>query len=163
MVTISKWDRKVNPLVEIEVGRKVFVYGTLKKGQANHNLLLTKRTPPRSYLLSDNAITIEEYLLLDNGWFPYMVPPNFIKPERINLIRPVKGELYWFKHIDILNALDHLEGEGHLFHRHEILVQDPEKKETHQCWAYLYHEDAFRFPLAAINEAGQFEWTPTRG
>jgi gamma-glutamylcyclotransferase (GGCT)/AIG2-like uncharacterized protein YtfP len=79
---------------------KVFVYGTLKRGHGNHGLLNGSR-------FVGAAVLFGEFVLLDSG-FPVCVE----QPHGA----PVAGEVY---EIDgaTLQRLDHLEGEGSMYHR----------------------------------------------
>lgn len=86
--------------------KRVFVYGTLMRGQANH----------KSYLLESEYIgdgEISGYALYDVGCFPGIVVETDDK---------VKGEVY-FVDEETLNKLDLLEGEGSLYHRRLVEIR----------------------------------------
>jgi len=83
----------------------VFVYGTLKRGFGNHNLL------KRSSFLGA-AKTKEKYLMTCNS-IPYLSDET--------KIAPVSGELYLVKEVT-LKALDFLEGHPTFYQRKLITV-----------------------------------------
>ena len=93
---------------------RIFVYGTLRRGGSNHHLLAgidperTLRTPPL-------------FTLLDLGTYPGMLGSG---------TTAVLGEVY---RVDaaILRALDHLEEEGHRYHRRAIPLVDGSHAEAY--------------------------------
>lgn len=98
----------------------IFTYGTLMKGQSNHN-----------HYLSDNQFvsngTIEGFEMYDLGWYPGIVPGN----------GTVYGEVYAVSD-DELRAIDRLEGEGSLYIKTDVnVVLDSGK--TIVAGAYVYN------------------------
>lgn len=80
--------------------KRVFVYGTLMRGQANHKYYLSE-----SEYIGEGEIS--GYSLYDVGCFPGIV----VEPDE-----KVKGEVY-FVDEETLIKLDLLEGEGSLYNR----------------------------------------------
>ncbi len=77
---------------------RLFVYGTLKRGQSHHHLLSGQHC-------LGIAITLPEYQLLDLGWYPGLAAVRGTsKPGRT-----IRGEL-WEVSAGCLEALDQYEG-----------------------------------------------------
>lgn len=107
-----------NPFSQVHA---VFVYGTLKAGYPNHDLL----TGGSSYL--GTAITKEpKWAMISFRGFPAVIPgkENFIM-----------GELYLCDTMT-LDELDVLEGNGSLYERREIEVTLTEDDTTWTAWVY---------------------------
>lgn len=91
----------------------VFVYGSLKRGYYNHDVLEdSKYWGP--------AITCEKYLLYD-GMFPYMVNPR--GTNLVDKSHRVLGEMYRVGSLKILDNLDALEGVPHHYKRETIHIE----------------------------------------
>ncbi len=88
---------------------KVFVYGTLMRGEYNHSLLLGAE-------FIREAQTKSEFALFDLGHFPGMVPGGKM---------PVKGEIYKIDD-SILKRLDRLEGHPDFYKRTTMSIDDVE-------------------------------------
>lgn len=95
---------------------RVFVYGTLKRGQSNHRVLLDNGA---SFLY--NAITSNSYLFAaaPGNIYPAIAEARItnLSPGRVS----VKGEVYdcnW----KVMDALDKLEGVPELYYRKQIWV-----------------------------------------
>ena len=101
---------------------KVFVYGTLKKGFCNHELL-----KEAEYL--GKAITKEAYpLIAPKVWYPYLIDAPGEGEQ-------VKGELYEVD-LSTLKQLDRLEEYPRYYTRKTIDVIDEEGK-SHKALAYF--------------------------
>src|SRR5262245_31317708 len=87
---------------------RVFVYGTLKRGQRNHHYL-------HGQVFLGEAATLPHYRLLDSG--PY---PCLVKDPLRGLA--VQGEV-WEVDDDVLPRLDRLEEVPDLYHRGEVVLQ----------------------------------------
>jgi gamma-glutamylcyclotransferase (GGCT)/AIG2-like uncharacterized protein YtfP len=89
----------------------IFVYGTLKKGDQNHELLDSSR-----FLCTTQ--TTESYVMLDFGAFP-----GVLKPENISQmpVSTIKGEVYEISK-NTLEKLDIYEGEWYF--REEIMLEN---------------------------------------
>jgi gamma-glutamylaminecyclotransferase len=85
---------------------RIFVYGTLMRGEVNHHLL------DRARFLED-ARTRESFELHDFGAFPVLVRGG---------TRKVSGELYAVDD-GTLSELDRLEGHPHFYRRSEIELE----------------------------------------
>jgi gamma-glutamylcyclotransferase (GGCT)/AIG2-like uncharacterized protein YtfP len=99
-------------------GQPVFVYGTLKRGMANHCWL------QRECFLAEAALP--GACLYDLGPFPMAVLAPHPSPQMV-----VHGELFTVQ-ASTLEALDRLEGAPRLYERHwlELCSGDP-------AWVYL--------------------------
>jgi gamma-glutamylcyclotransferase (GGCT)/AIG2-like uncharacterized protein YtfP len=121
---------------------KVFVYGTLQRGQRNNWLLKGQRCLGR-------AVTVEKFTLTDMG-FPFM--------RREPALAPVVGELF-----DIgddtacLAGLDRLESEGRMYDRVTGLVEC--NGERHVA---SYYVQCASHPVwggeVPVNAEGLLEW-----
>ena len=84
-----------------------FVYGTLKKGYSNNELLKTSQ-------FLGKAITLENYKLYTCGF-----PMALYSPDDL----PVLGELYRVESENVIKNLDRLEGNGIFYSRKQIKVK----------------------------------------
>lgn len=101
---------------------RIFIYGTLKKGQYFHNQYLSG---DKSNFLG-NATTSNEYQLYIDGM------PHLIREKTDT---PCKGELYEIND-DVLKSLDDLESHPIVYKRELIDVYD-EKGQRVLAWGYL--------------------------
>jgi gamma-glutamylaminecyclotransferase len=108
----------------------VFVYGTLKRGFANHAFLAGQR-------FEGVARTLPHYRLYDNGAHPCMV-------EAGQQGEAVAGEL-WRVDDKTLARLDEFEGVPYPFARRQIQVADI----SIPVFAYLYQGD-----VAGMSDSG---------
>jgi gamma-glutamylcyclotransferase (GGCT)/AIG2-like uncharacterized protein YtfP len=99
--------------------RRVFVYGTLKRGYGNYQRLLT-----RSRFVA-TGITIGRFDMLNSG-FPVLRP----SPTGY----PVSGEVFEVDDATVA-SLDHLEGEGRMYHRRRTVIRTGAGLMT--CEAYI--------------------------
>ena len=100
--------------------RKVFVYGTLMSGEANHGYLENSRCLGRA--------AIDGYDMYNVGWYPAIVPGDGF----------IIGELYQVP-VDDIPSIDRLEGEGYLYaKRCERVILDG--KATF-AFVYIYLRD----------------------
>jgi len=103
----------------------VFVYGTLKRGFGNNDLLKTSE-------FVGIAETESKYLLLESG-IPFLVDdPCHSKSCK------VKGEVYLTDN-EVLNDLDSLEGHPTFYERKPIWITINNK--TKYMWTYFYVVD----------------------
>lgn len=101
----------------------LFVYGSLKKGGSNHDLIDQQlENRDAEYIQPASVCGFELY---DKGTFPVAVPGN----------GELEGEIYRIPHKFLIGKLDHLEGFPHRFNRKQILIDD------FNCWIY-YQESA---------------------
>lgn len=117
----ESYENEIKAINEYFSKRKVFVYGTLMRGEGNHDYL------NNSTCLS--KATAEGYDMYDVGWYPAIIPGD-------NLII---GELYQVPKDDMA-SIDMLEGEGHLYFKKCEIVTDSEGKTTF-AFIYLYLGD----------------------
>ena len=105
----------------------IFVYGSLRKGMINHNLL---NNMDAKYI--GDYKTIENYYMigLKSKSYPYVIEENINN----DLIKsPIYGEVYTISNEDIL-YLDGLEGHPYNYIREKINVIS----ETNSINAYMY-------------------------
>jgi gamma-glutamylcyclotransferase (GGCT)/AIG2-like uncharacterized protein YtfP len=133
--------------------RRVFVYGTLKRGHSNHALLETSR-------FVSEAATLETYWMITTGVFPVVldaVPTGFG-----HLPLAIAGEIY---HVDdaTLGELDRLEREGRSYHRKVTEVfEDGRKVQAHIYVGVADYWHPRNLPAWTIkNERGELEWAPS--
>ena len=112
--------------------RKVFVYGTLMKGEPNHRFL------EDSKFLGVTAL--EGYEMYNVRWYPAIVPGESTIP----------GELYEVPEMDI-KYLDGLEGEGSLYIRKC-------KETTDKSLAYIYEYAQDTSDLEKIDSWKDYVW-----
>ena len=109
--------KRIKPFKEL-----LFVYGSLKKGFDNHNLLTkyAKRI--------GKAITIGKFGMFEDsfGNYPYLVP---VPKMRIH------GELYLIERKELLDKLDQFEGAPEYYERKKILVKS--HRGTHRAFVYI--------------------------
>ena len=117
--------------------RKVFVYGTLMKGEGNHHFL------EDSKLLG--ASSVEGYDMYNVGWFPAIVRGD----------SRILGELYEVSQED-MPSIDALEGEGSLYRRRCEITKDNEI-------AYLYEYLDDISGLERINSWRDYIWYVSYG
>ena len=98
--------------------KKVFVYGTLKKGQYNHRVI------GGATFIADTATVDSDYTMYHLGGYPGVVQNG--GKDRIY------GELYEVNDV-IFNKLDGLEGYPDFYDRKII------KTEHGEAWIYIYN------------------------
>ena len=87
----------------------LFVYGSLKKGFDNHNLL----SKDAAYI--GKAITVDKYGMFGDsfGNYPYLISIPIMQ---------IHGEVYHIKSEDLWQRLDEFEGAPEYYDRQKILV-----------------------------------------
>lgn len=100
--------------------RNVFVYGTLMRGEANHDYYLSNSW-------CKGRATVSGFKMYDIGAFPGIVPGEGTVP----------GELYKVDY-ETLQRLDYLEGEGSLYIRRNVPVT-MSTGERAFAWIYVYN------------------------
>jgi gamma-glutamylaminecyclotransferase len=122
---------------------KVFVYGTLKAGYGNHQLLAD------SISIGD-ASTVARWAMIDSG-FPVVLPGDDGQ---------VVGEVYDIDKIT-LQRLDRLESNGHMYQR-EVVDVALANGEVIQAWMYVGVPDYWHMPILGQNlispHAGYLTW-----
>lgn len=108
MAEPARWQRPMTPPTE-----RVFVYGSLRRGQSNHGQLLAAR--------DEGEGTLEGADLHDLGPFPMAVPGG----------GRVQGEVFAVTR-ELLLALDRFEGVPRLYRRHRRRLTDGRR-----VWVYL--------------------------
>lgn len=131
----------------------VFVYGTLKSGFGNNQLLSTSE-----YV--GEAITKKKGELRGYG-IPFFVPEEFMSGDYP--ARSVKGEVWKIDNLSTLFTLDRLEGHPYFYYRSPILVDcvplDQDEPVEMQAWCYFYIPSKNTGPNEMlINHEGQYEW-----
>ncbi len=105
------------------MNRRVFVYGSLMRGMANHRLL---DSPGVEFV--GEAKTVPAFVMLDLGDFPGVIPcqSNFSTDGIDATPTAIHGEVYVVSR-NVFRNLDMLEGYPRLYDRREIKLED----ETH--------------------------------
>lgn len=101
----ESYETEIRAINEYFSKRRVFVYGTLMRGETNNH-----------YMQNSNFIvrtTIEGYQMYDVGWYPAIIKGN----------NRVPGELYEVPAED-MPLIDMLEGEGQLYAKKTIKITD---------------------------------------
>ena len=116
----------------------LFVYGSLKKGFDNHDLL------KKDAILIGEAETVKKFGLFEDsfGNYPYLT-------DRSSEHR-VKGELYKIRCRRLLTRIDKFEGHPDFYQRKRILVRSG----NHFVRAYAYIRDV----AVGDNEVSLREW-----
>ena len=117
----ESYENEIRAINEYFSHRKVFVYGTLMRGEANHHFLQDSTCL--------NKATISGYDMYNLGWYPAIKPGD-------NLII---GELYQVP-LDDMPSIDMLEAEGRLYTKKCERVTDAEGKTTF-AFVYVYIND----------------------
>lgn len=140
----------------------VFVYGTLKHGCHNAGRL-ESATP------MGNARTVDRYLLLDGGAFPFLINPEHIGQavDLSDCIGHVKGELYMVDDAT-LARLDLLESHPRFYKRERVPVIEQGCNDPVHPWVYFLNMRGRTFDPThgLLNDAckpdseGNCEWWP---
>lgn len=102
----------------------VFVYGTLLRGESNHGLL------DEAEFLGE-ATTSDEYVLVDLGPYPAIVPADEAHATRIT------GEVYAVDDAGLVE-LDHLEDAPRLYQRVEASFGWNDQSGGGRAWIYVH-------------------------
>lgn len=116
----------------------VFVYGTLKRGQSNHDRFLSE-----AVFLGD-ASTCDDYALIDGAAFPWVIDPKDLGAERDAFDVPscwVKGELYSVNDAELAD-LDRLEGHPTMYTRKLVGVVFGDNRTLAHAWVYFMNTNA---------------------
>ena len=127
-----------------ESTHNVFVYGTLLKGEANHNYYLCGST-------CIGKATISGYEMYDIGAFPGIVPGEGTIP----------GELYAVDD-ETMENLDYLEGEGSLYIRESVPVT-MSTGETTNAWIYVYNDSVEGLEKIPVWRREDYVWYVSYG
>lgn len=92
--------------------RKLFVYGSLKRGFGNHSIL-------GNSLFQCKGETIDLLVMLDLGSFPACILPT---QEDLPHLTSIKGEVYIVDD-DTFDRVEHLEGYPSFYDRMEIPIK----------------------------------------
>ena len=143
------WDKKDDK--KKEKTYKVFVYGTLKEGESNHEFLSTAK-------FLGKAETVAKYAMVNGIGFPFLLGYN--KDGKY-----VKGEVYEVDE-DTKEMLDILEGVPTLYVERKIFAEvkdanNPENKKTIEVIAYVYAKTAYNLSEMAKYSPNEFleEWS----
>tara|TARA_R100000278_G_scaffold26745_1_gene24508 strand:- start:2735 stop:3109 length:375 start_codon:yes stop_codon:yes gene_type:complete len=109
---------------------KLFVYGTLMKGEANHSLM-----NGATYI--GKFKTQDKWGLINLGYFPALVPHTI----------EVEGELYEVDN-DMLTRIDRLEGvDAGMYQRRTINIYDMETGEHVEADTYIWNSNGHKNSL----------------
>lgn len=100
---------------------KIFVYGTLMRGEAANYML-------------DEAKYLGKYRLADYAMYRVQSFPGIVAQKGESVV----GEVYEVSK-SILIAMDHYECEGSLYLRKEVVVAN--ENETHRTYVYVYNRE----------------------
>lgn len=107
-------------MAESKKKTNVFVYGTLMRGERAHSYL-SNATFLGEYRLQD-------YALYNLGWFPG------IRPKKGSV---VYGEVYSVE-TDMIPEMDRYEGEGSLYHRTTVAVENEDGALDASVYVYAH-------------------------
>ena len=124
--------------------RRVFVYGTLMKGEANHHYYLQNET-------CLGKATASGFEMYDIGAFPGIVQGEGLIP----------GELYEVSH-ETLRKLDYLEGEGSLYIRKSVSVKLSNGKKAF-AWIYIYNDSVDGLKKIPVWRSQDYVWYVSYG
>lgn len=129
----------------------VFVYGSLKEGYWNHDVLGNSKKMSK-------AVTKEDFILTNCG-FPYLIPLDDLADAVRHPTAPTLGELYEVCSEKVMASLDFLEGVGYGHYQHRKVVVIDEEGEEVEAIAYVPCEPemAARYPSCEI-EDGVYVW-----
>jgi len=123
-----------------------FVYGTLKRGKGNHDIL------GKSLLVDAKALTLDNYTLYNLG-----CPGAVRNPKG----KPVLGELYEVYDLLTIDRLDALEGNGHFYTRYKRPIK-ANWANNNKIDAWIYELPDTKWGMAGycpIDEAtGAYYW-----
>lgn len=100
---------------------RVFVYGSLKRGRYNNDLLRESR------FIGERTTQDETWIMRSLGGFP-----GVVKEYHGALSASIYGELYEVDD-NTLTRLDRLEGNGHFYNRELVRLRD----ESEPAWMYI--------------------------
>ena len=139
----------------------LFVYGTLKRGHRNHQLL-------KDWTFVDKAITSEYAALIKSPWdFPYLISDIGTIVSGTLKTRSVKGEIYQSTKSYPWQMLDYLEGVEHDHYRRtniEVIPEGGWPKGIFECQTYVATTDTINdlISLNLFNEnllkENYYEW-----
>lgn len=112
---------------------RLFVYGTLKRGFGNHDLLSESR-------FLGKAVTKDKYALYESG-----IPFVF----KYQPVSRIKGEVYEVSN-DTLTNIDALEGHPYWYRREKVPVILEDGREM-EAWIYFYP-----VPEGTLNPSGEY-------
>lgn len=116
---------------------KVFVYGTLKRGEGNHGILVRSNAK----FLAECETKHPDFLMFDTGYYPAVVP----YPHSEGRGTTIKGEVYEVEHLDNLDAL---EGYPDLYVRGQVPLSSGDN-----AWIYLYNH-----PITHLDSVPDGKW-----
>jgi gamma-glutamylcyclotransferase (GGCT)/AIG2-like uncharacterized protein YtfP len=117
----ESYEKEIKAINEYFSQRKVFVYGTLMRGEGNHYHLKNSICLGKAF--------IEGYDMYDVGYYPAIIPGDSL----------IIGELYQVPKED-MQSIDMLEGEGSLYAKKCETVTDAEGN-TFFAFVYIYLND----------------------
>lgn len=128
--------------------KKVFVYGTLKRGRGNYKVHLRDQ----EYLGSD--VTVDKYIMGDVG-FPYVFPASFSETYGLeDFLCPVRGDVFMVTD-ECLSRLDRLEGVPSHYERIQV-----ETVSNGTAWMYIQPDPTALYGCyqVNVNDEGEYEW-----
>lgn len=126
----------------------LFVYGTLKKGESNHDILscdLCQGGHNSCYRFLGSARTIQRFDMYCCGSYPIAV----VNP----LGAPIEGEVYEIND-QTLAFIDELEGHPDFYRRRQIVLDT-----GHMAWVYIWNREQLDFEQLVSPSGGFLRWS----
>lgn len=115
--------------------KRVFVYGTLKKGHGNNRVL------GNSTFLGEAITCADGFFMYTNGGFPYVLRNGSFF---------IKGELYEVTSDEVLRGLDRLEGYPSHYDRILITAKLVDSKDCLECEVYVAAPDTAKYVQSSL-------------
>lgn len=120
---------------------RVFVYGSLKRGRYNNDLLR------ESHFIGERTTQDETWIMRSLGGFP-----GVVKKYHGGMSASICGELYEVDD-NTLARLDRLEGNGNFYNRELVRLRD----ESESAWMYvLINHHSFGRDMSPLYEGDNF-------
>ncbi len=131
----------------------VFVYGTLKKAYNNNRLLKDAE------FIGEDSTT--DGWLLGSAGIPYAFPPGVVPDQYKELLRPIRGEVYYVLDDWTAADLDALEGydeDPRYAHYWRRVVKT---EGGYDCWIYTQEnfDRASRLNACNLTDKGEWIWS----
>lgn len=122
------------------------VYGTLKKGYANHEVYL------KDAKFIGKGITVEKYVLVEQ-FIPFCIPPNKFEDGE-EIASRIRVEVYEVDE-ETLRKIDKLEGHPNWYIR-KLIDIEMETGEIVKAWFYEYPQRVEGRIIRGVNGVAEF-------